>query len=445
MMTTREKRLANLQGAGYNPFPLAEEDVTIDLLTDSGTGALSAAQCSAMNKASRAYCGSPSFRRLKETIVDVFGFPHIIPVQQGRGAEHVVDFTMVKKGSIVPGNAHFDTTKTNIEIMGGSALNCTIDEAYDNASNHPFKGNMDIAKLEWAFKKYHRRIPYVLHTITCNQVGGQPASLENISEVSRLCKKHGILFFLDGARFAENAFFIREREPEFLRMDIILTARHMSDLADGMLMSGKKDCLSPGGGFIALRDKKLFYRMLPYSIAFVGGMEYGGMTGATMEAFAIGIKEGIEENYLAYRISQVRYLGKKLHEIGVPFIRPIGGHAIFVDAGKCLPHIPWHQFPGHALACALYLKGGIRSVEVGSLLEGRDPTTKKERRAAMELLRLAIPHRTYDNSHFDYVADTFKAILEKREQIKGFKFEFEAQQLRHFTSRFKPVEAKNGK
>lgn len=438
-LLTREQRLDQLQSAGYNPFSLPEHAISVDLLTDSGTGALSKNQKSAMEEASRAYDGSPSFERLKSSIYDTFGFEYVIPVQQGRGAEHVVDFVMVKKGSLVPGNAHFDTTKANIEIMGGQAVNCTIDKAYDIFSDHPFKGNIDLSKLEKVIKKHVNEIPYVLHTVTCNQVGGQPVSMENIAEVSLLCQKYGVLFFLDGARFAENAFFIKERELKYRNHCIGMIVLEMMSWADGLLMSGKKDCLSPGGGFIALRDRKLCEKLVPYSIAFVGGKGYGGMTGETMEAFAVGMKEGIEENGLAYRISQVRYLGEKLKKIGVPFISPVGGHAIFVDAGKWLPYIPWDQFPGHSLACELYLEGGIRAVEVGSLLEGRDPGTRKNRRAKMELVRLAVPRRTYTESHLDFVAETFGEISERRKKIKGMEFVSETYPLRHFTSRFCPT------
>lgn len=431
-----EERLSYLQNAGYNPFPLPEESVAIDLLTDSGTGALSANQRSAMGHGSQAYCGSPSFGRLKKSINDIFGFEYVIPTQQGRGAEHVTDFVLVKKGSLVPGNAHFDTTKANIEIMGGKPVNCTTEKAYDMSSGYQFKGNIDLAKLEKVLKKYAYRVSYVLHTVTCNQVGGQPVSMENISDVSDMCRKYGVLFFLDGARFAENAYFIKEREHQNASIGAIVSG--MMRLADGMLVSGKKNCLSPGGGFIALRDKKLYEKLLPYSIAFVGGMQYGGMTGETMEAFAVGIREGIEEDFLAHRIYQVRYLGGELEKIGVPFITPVGGHAIFVDAGKWIPHIPWNQFPGHALACELYLEGGIRSVDVGSLLEGRDPKTKENRRARMELVRLAIPHRTYMESHFDFVAEAFYKISKRRDAIKGMEFVHETYPLRHFTSKFRP-------
>src|SRR3989344_1082472 len=394
----KEERLMCLQNTGYNPFPLPKEAVSIDLLTDSGTGALSKNQRSAMGQASRAYCGSPSFRRLVRSVNDIFGFEYVVPVQQGRGAEHVTDFVLVQKGSLVPGNAHFDTTKANIEIMGGHPVNCTVDEAYDMSSDHQFKGNIDLSKLEKGLQKYAYKVSYVLHTVTCNQVGGQPVSMENISEVSG-----------------------------------------MMSLADGMLMSGKKNCLSPGGGFIALRNKSLYEKPLPYSIAFIGGMEYGGMTGETMEAFAVGIREGIEEDLLAHRVSQVRYLGNALKKIGVPFITPVGGHAIFVDAGKWLSHIQWDKFPGHALVCKLYEEDGIRCVEVGSLIEGRDPKTKENRRAKMELVRLAVPHRPYAESHFDFIAEAFNKISGKRQDIKGVEFTHETYPLRHFTSKFRPI------
>jgi len=434
-------RLKSLQRADFNPFMLYSEDIAVDLLTDSGTGALSQEQRVAEEKGDETYCGSKSWRSLERSAQRVLGFPYVIPVHQGRGAEHVVDFVLVKKGSLVPGNAHFDTTKANIEVMGGKPVDCTISEAYDPSSGFQFKGNIDLARLEKILKKSGKKIPYVLSTITCNQVGGQPVSMENLKKSSALCKKYGIRFFLDVARFAENAYFIKKREKGFTKKSIKSIIDEMMLCADGALMSAKKDALNQSGGLILLRDKKLFETLQPYGALFAGGIQYGAMSGKAMESLTIGLKEGIKERYLEYRIAQVEHMGNKLRETGVPIVLPIGGHAVFVNAGEWLPHIRWGLFPGHSLACALYLEGGVRGVEIGSLLENRDPKTHENRRAKWELLRLAIPHRLYTQEHLDYVANVFEKLSWKLPSVRGVEFVRETYPMRHFTSKFKLAKA----
>lgn len=438
-LISRSARLRRLENADFNPFMLHSKDIAIDLLTDSGTGALSKPQRSAKEKGDNTYCGSTSWRNLELAARRVLGFPYVIPVAQGRVAEHVADFVMIKKGSIVPGNAHFDTTKANIEVMGGIPVDCTISEAYATEPLFPFKGNIDLEKLEMILKKNSRRIPYVLTTVTCNQVGGQPVSMENIKETSGLCKKYGVRFFLDIARFAENAYFIKKREKGFSRRGIAGIAKEMLSHAEGAMMSAKKDALNQTGGLILLRDEDLYLKLQPYGVLFSGGIQYGAMSGEAMETLAVGLGEGVQDRYVEQRISQAEYLGKLFRNIKVPFLEPIGGHGIFVNAGVWLPHIPWDHFPGHALNCALYLSDAIRAVEVGSLLENRDPKTRQNRRAHWELLRLAIPHRLYDERHLDYVAEAFQRLSTKRSSICGVEFIYETYPMRHFTSKFKLV------
>lgn len=428
-------RSRKLKAACYNLFFLNSEDVYIDLLTDSGTGAMSDEQWAGVMLGNESYAGSPSFRKkLKKAVKDVLGFSYVIPVHQGRGAENVVNETLVKPGFLVPGNAHFDTTKAHIRHRGGVPVNCTIAEAYDNAEDHLFKGNVDLERLESLLKIHRIYISYILITITCNQVGGQPVSMENIRRVSELAQRYGIKLFFDGARCAENAFFIKEREPGYRRKSIKEIIKEMMGHVDGMLMSAKKDAIVPIGGLIALKDRALYEQLSPFAVVFEGGLEYGGMSGANMEALAQGLYEGIGEQYLRYKVSQIKYLADRLSEIGVPVLKP-GGHAVYVDAGKFLPHMQWEQFPGHALAIALYLEGGVRSVEVGSLMEGRNRSGKNQK-AKMELLRLAIPARVYSKEHLDHVVETFKIVLKKKDSLRGVEFAYEPPVLRHFSSKF---------
>lgn len=432
-------RVQKIKRAGYNLFFLNSEDVTIDFLTDSGTGAMSENQWSALMQGDESYAGSTSFRKLHSAIRQVLGFPYIIPVHQGRGAESVFSSVLIKDGMAVPGNAHFDTTRAHIENRGGIPIDCTIKEAYNFNSRHPFKGNIDLKNLESVLKKYSGRVAYVLLTVTCNQAGGQPVSLLNIKKVSAICGRYKIGLFFDIARFAENAFFIKERERAYRNKNISFIVKEMMRYADGVLMSAKKDAIVNMGGFIALRDKKLFRELAPYAILAEGFLNYGGMSGRDMEALAVGLKEGVEEAYLRYRVSQIKYLGAGLTRAGVPIIQPAGGHAIYVDAGRWLKHIPHDQFPGQALAITLYIEGGIRGVEIGSIMEGRDPLTKKTRHARQELLRLAVPRRVYSKEHLDYVISVFQKISRIKNKIRGVGFEYEAPILRHFSSRFKLV------
>lgn len=436
-LISKDERKRKLEDAGWNLFNLSSEDVYIDLLTDSGTGAMSQEQWAALMRGDEAYAGSKSFYRMQAAVKEIMGFPYLIPTHQGRGAEKVLDAAMVKPGMLVPGNTHFDTTKAHIEFQKGKTIDCTVDaERADKA----FLGNIDPAKLTRAIEEYGKdKIAYVLCTITCNSGGGQPVSLQNIKAVSEIASRHGIPFFFDAARYAENAYFIKQREPKYKNQPIPKIVHEVMSYADGCLMSSKKDAIVPIGGFIALNSKTLYEELAPYSILFEGFLSYGGMAGHDMEALATGLQEGIDEDYLAYRIAQVAGFGAKLSAIGLPVMQPIGGHAVYLDAGAFLSHIPWDQFPGHALACAIYLESGTRTVEIGSLLEGRDPETKENRMAKKELTRLALPRRVYTDEHLDYVAETMKRIYSNRSYIPGFAFKNEFPILRHFQSTFQPL------
>lgn len=448
-MLTKEERLRKIRKAGYNLFFLKSEDVTIDLLTDSGTGAMSQEQWSVLMKADESYAGSSSFRRLEKAIQKILGFPYIIPAHQGRGAEQVFNKILVnpalelkggvKGGDIIAGNSPFDTTRAHIENRGGKIIDCTCKEAFDSKSLFEFKGNIDLKKLEKTLKRHKTRVAYVLLTITCNSVGGQPASLENIKAVSRTCQQYKTPLFYDIARFAENSYFIKEREKKYKNWPIKTIVLETMKYADGVLMSAKKDAIANMGGFIAVRSKKLYDKLAPQAILMEGFLNYGGMSGRDMETVAQGLYEGIDENYLCYRTEQTKYLGESLHALGVPVIRPIGGHAVYVIADKFLPHISWDKFPAHALAIALYIEGGIRGVEIGSIMEGRDPQTKENRKARQELLRLAIPRRVYNKEHLDYVVEIFEQLVKTKNKIRGVKFKYESPILRHFSSRFSLV------
>lgn len=443
---TREERIQKIRKAGYNLFFLNSEDVAIDLLTDSGTGAMSEDQWAALMRGDESYAGSRSFRRFQEAIQKILGFPYIIPAHQGRGAESVFNRALVKEGGIVIGNSPFDTTRAHIENRGGIIIDVTCREAHDQKSMFGFKGNVDIKKFEKVVKQYYptlskkgginKKIAYALLTMTCNSVGGQPVSLENIKVVSKITKKYRIPLFYDIARFAENSFFIQEREKKYKNWEIKDIILETMKYADGVLMSAKKDAIANMGGFIAVRSEKLYRELSPYAILLEGFLQYGGMSGRDMETVAQGLYEGIDENYLRYRIKQTKYLGESLHELGIPVIRPIGGHAVYVDASAFLAHIPREKFPGQALAIALYIEGGIRGVEIGSLMLGRDPHTKENRRAPRELLRLALPRRVYSKEHLDYAIDAFASLASRKNAIRGVKFKYEAPILRHFSSTF---------
>ncbi|MBI2628323.1 MAG: tryptophanase [Candidatus Niyogibacteria bacterium] len=431
---TKEERIKKIKKAGYNLFFLKSDDITIDLLTDSGTGAMSEDQWSALMQGDESYAGSTSFQRLEKAIQKIMGFPYIIPTHQGRGAEQVFNKVLVKDGDIIAGNSPFDTTRAHIENRGGKIIDCACQNAWNAESLFGFKGNVDLKKLEKTLNS--KKTAYVLLTITCNSVGGQPMSLTNIKAVSKICRRYKIPLFYDIARFAENSFFIKEREKKYKSWPIKNIVLETMKYADGVLMSAKKDAIANMGGFIALRNRKLFEKLAPQAILMEGFLNYGGMSGRDIETVAQGLYEGIDENYLRYRVNQTKYLGESLHNLGVPVIRPIGGHAVYVVADKFLPHIAWNKFPAHSLAIALYIEGGVRGVEIGSIMEGRDPQTKENRRAPRELLRLAIPRRVYNKEHFDYVVESFARLIKQKNKISGVKFKYESPILRHFSSRF---------
>ena len=433
--STPEERRTWIQSAKYNLFNLKSEQVFIDLLTDSGTGAMSDRQWSEMMLGDESYAGASSFYKMKNAISDIFGFEYFLPTHQGRAAENVLFSVMIHEGDLVPGNAHFDTTKGHIEFRKASALDCTIKEAYDTTLDHPFKGNVDLDKLESVLKSNPReRIPMVIVTITCNSAGGQPVSMENLRAVKSLADRYGVPVFFDSARFAENAYFIKMREKAYCDMSIREIVREMFSYADGMTMSSKKDAIVNMGGFIGFRDEELYRKSSVFNIMFEGFVTYGGMSGRDMNALAQGLYEGTEFEYLDTRIRQVGFLGQKLQDYGIPTQYPFGGHAIFVDAKRFLPHVPKEEFIAQTLAIELYLEGGVRGVEIGALLADRDPITRENRFPALELMRLTIPRRVYTNNHMDYVAVALKNVFDRRDSIKhGLRIVREAPIMRHFT------------
>jgi tryptophanase len=433
--STREERESWIKTAKYNLFNLKSEQVFIDLLTDSGTGAMSDKQWSAMMLGDESYAGASSYYNLKNAIKNLLGFEYFLPTHQGRAAENVLFSTMIKEGDIIPGNSHFDTTKGHIEFRKAKAIDCTIDEAFDTVIDHPFKGNVNIEKLEATIKKYPiERIPLIVLTVTCNSSGGQPVSMENMKAVRKVADKYKIPVIYDSARFAENAYFIKVREKGYENKSIKEIVKEMFSYADGMTMSSKKDAIVNIGGFIGLRSEEIFKKATVYNIMFEGYITYGGMSGRDMNALAQGLDEGTEFDYLETRIKQVAYLGQKLTDFGVPVQQPYGGHAIFVDAKRFLPNLPKEQLIAQTLAVELYLEAGIRGVEIGTLLADRDPETRENRYPALELLRLAIPRRTYTNNHMDVIAVALKNVFDRRDKItKGLKIVNEAPIMRHFT------------
>ena len=433
--STRAERDQWIKEARYNLFNLRSGQVFIDLLTDSGTGAMSDHQWSEMMLGDESYAGATSYFKMQEAIQVVLGFPYFLPTHQGRAAENVLFSVLVKEGDRIPGNAHFDTTKGHIEFRRAEAVDCTIDEAYDTSVYHPFKGNIDLRKLEDFLNANPReKVPMIIVTVTCNTPGGQPVSMENMREVSKLAKKYGIRVVLDGARFAENAYFIKMREPGYENKSVRDIVLEMTGYADAMTMSSKKDAIVNMGGFIAFREEELFRQASVFNILFEGYITYGGMSGRDMNALAVGLYEGTEFDYLQTRIGQVAYLGKQLADHGIPVQQPFGGHAIFVDARRFLPNVPREQFQAQTLAVELYLEGGVRGVEIGTLLADRDPVTRENRFPKLELMRLTIPRRVYTNNHMDYVAACLKNIWDRRDEITtGLKIVREAPILRHFT------------
>jgi tryptophanase len=439
--STKEQRLKWIKKAHYNLFNLSSDKVFIDLLTDSGTGAMSDKQWAEMMIGDESYAGSLSFKKLKKTVKNITGFKYFLPTHQGRAAENVLFSTLVKEGDVVPGNSHFDTTKGHIEFRKATAIDCTIDEAFDTSVVHPFKGNIDLKKLESVFNKYPKeKIPFVILTITCNSAGGQPVSVKNTKEVSELCKKYGIPLYFDAARFSENAYFIKKREEGYADKTIKEIVKEVFSYGDGMTMSAKKDGLVNMGGFIALNNKEVFKQATVFNIMFEGFITYGGMNGRDMGALAVGLNESTEFNYLESRVEQVAYLGQKLVDFGVPVQQPFGGHAIYLDANKFVPTIPREEYRGQALAVELYVVGGIRGVEIGTVLADRDPVTRENRYPELELVRLAIPRRTYTNNHMDYIAASIKNIYDTRNEAKsGYIISDEAPIMRHFTVKFEKI------
>ena len=440
-LTTSEERARILAAAGYNVFMLRAEDVLIDLLTDSGTTAMSDSQWSGMMIGDESYAGCRNFYHLEEVVRDIFGMPHFVPTHQGRGAETILCDLFVRPGLPIPNNMHFDSTEANVQVRGGLALNLAIDESWQPTGYHPFKGNMDLGKLRACIEEYGpANVPLVMLTVTNNTGAGQPVSLENMRAVRALCDEFALPLFYDAARYAENAYFIKLREPGQADRSCLAIARDMFSCADGFVMSSKKDGLVNIGGLFGMRDPDLFERVSMQMILREGFLTYGGLAGRDLEALARGLREGIADDYLAYRIEQTKYLGDRLIEAGVPVFEPIGGHAVYVDAKRFFPHIPQREFPGIALTSQLYVRAGIRAVELGSLAFAHpDPETGEDRFPELELVRLTLPRRVYTQKHLDYVADAVIDLHRTGEGCCGMRVVHQAPAMRHFTARLEPV------
>lgn len=439
-VTTREQREKVIKEAGYNTFLIDSKDVFIDLLTDSGTSAMSDKQWAAMMIGDESYAGSQNFKSLQKAVTDLYGFKHTVPTHQGRGAENILSQIMIKEGDYIPGNMYFTTTRAHQELNGGIFRDVIIDEAHDSQSNHPFKGNIDINKLQALIDEVGAdRIPYISLEVTVNLAGGQPVSMENIKAVSEIAREHGIKLMFDATRCVENAYFIKEREPGYEDKTIAEIVREMFSYGDGCTMSGKKDGLVNIGGFLALNDDDLYQKATQLVVLYEGMPSYGGMAGRDMEALAQGMYEAVDYNYVHHRISQCRYLGEKLIEAGVPVVQPIGGHAVFLDAKKFYEHIPQDEFPAQTLAANLYVQSGVRSMERGIVSAGRDEGGNHIY-PELELVRLTIPRRVYTYSHMDVVADSIIDLYKERDQAKGMRMVYEPPLLRFFTARFEPIE-----
>lgn len=438
-LTTRAAREAWLAAAHYNLFALPASRVTFDLLTDSGATAMSAAQWGAMMMADESYAGSRSFVRFEETVRDLTGFTHIIPAHQGRAAERILSQILVRPGSVIPSNSHFDTTRANIEYNGGGPLDLVVEEAADTASEFPFKGNIDLTALEETCRNQRGRIPFGMLTITNNTGGGQPASLANIRGCSGILRRYGIPFILDACRFAENAYLIKLREEGQRGRDVAEIAREIFRLADGCTFSGKKDGLVNMGGFLAVNDDRLAQEARNLLILTEGFPTYGGCAARDLEAMATGLHEVLDESYLEYRLATVRYLARGLNRIGIPTVQPPGGHAVFIDARALLPHIPPEQYPGQSLACELYLEGGIRSCEIGSVMFGRSTPGSAFAPAKLELVRLALPRRVYTQSHVDRIVEICAGVAAGARHLRGYEMTWCPPYLRHFTAQFRPL------
>ena len=438
--TTREEREKLLVKAGYNPFMLHSDDVLIDLLTDSGTSAMSAKQWAGIMEGDESYAGSKSFYRFEEAVNKITHMKHIIPTHQGRAAEKILFSVVGGKGKFVPNNTHFDTTRANVEFTGAEAVDLLTEIGKHPEIRADFKGNMDVEKLELFIKQTgSENIPLCMMTVTNNSGGGQPVSMQNIRDVKAICKKYNIPLFLDACRFAENAYFIKKREPGFEDKSVLEIAQEMFSYADGATMSAKKDALVNIGGFLALNDENLAMECRNLLIVTEGFPTYGGLAGRDLEAVAQGLEEVVDEHYLEYRIKSVEYLGNKLIDAGVPIIEPPGGHAVYIDAKRFLPDMPPDKYPGQSIVCELYLEGGVRAVEIGSVMFGKYDKNKKLIPAMMELVRMAIPRRVYTQSHVDYLVEIIIAVFNNRHKLKGYEITYEAPMLRHFTARFKPI------
>ncbi|MBL7978577.1 MAG: tryptophanase [Bacteroidetes Order II. Incertae sedis bacterium] len=436
-MTSRAERAIAIRNVHYNAFGLKSEDVMIDLLTDSGTSAMSAAQWSGIMRGDESYAGSPSYYRFEEAVRTLMPFKYIIPTHQGRAAEKILFSIVGGSGKIIPNNTHFDTTRANVEFSGAIGLDLVIEEGKDPQSAYPFKGNIDVSKLAALLAEKHESIPLVMLTITNNSGGGQPVSMQNIRETKAICVQYGKPLFIDACRFAENAYFIKLREEGFADRSVKSIVQEMFSYADGMTMSAKKDALVNMGGWLALNDEQWAAGARNLLIITEGFPTYGGLSGRDLEVMAIGLEEVIQEDYLQYRIVSTAYVGQALTDMGIPIVRPVGGHAVYVDANSFLPHIPPTSYPGQSLVVALYEMGGIRACEIGSVMFGKQPDGT-ERPAAMELVRLAIPRRVYTQSHMDYVIEVFEEISRHKDQLPGMKITWEPPMLRHFTAQFEP-------
>ena len=438
-MTTRPEREAAIAKAGFNTFLLPSKMCTIDLLTDSGTSAMSDRQWSAMMVGDEAYAGSVSFDNLQRAVEEVYGFPFMVPTHQGRGAEHLISRILIRPGMHVPGNMYFTTTRAHQELAGATFHDVIIDEAHDAAAQHPFKGNVDIGKFEALIAQVGaENIAYINVALTVNMAGGQPVSMANIRAVREVCDRHDIIMWSDATRLAENAYFIQERESGYAHKSCADIVKEELSYFDGLTMSGKKDCLVNIGGFLAMRDENILVKARELVVIYEGMPTYGGLAGRDLEAMAVGLREAVDDHYLAHRIGQVRYLGEMLRDAGVPIVEPIVGHAVFIDAAKFLPHVPQSEFPAQALAAALFVESGVRSMERGTISAGRD-SDGNHRQPKLELVRLTIPRRVYTDRHMEVVADAVIELFRNRAAIGGLRYVYEPPTLRFFTSRFEPL------